>query len=1175
MKLGPFRLLEPLGRGGMGEVYQGLHERQGVPVAVKVIAEERAESEKFRRAFADEVRAVARLDHPGVVAVYDHGLIPEDVAEASEGRLVARTPYFVMELVSGQSLRAVDRVESYAELRVTLLQLLDALAHAHARGVIHRDIKPGNVLLQQSEDGSHRIKLTDFGIARAADDQLVALPAGSSGTGTPGYMAPEQIVADMMAQGPWTDLYAVGCLAFRLATGHVPYAMAGDDSAMLAAHLREPVPELVGGFAIPDGFQAWVERLLDKRPLRRFVRAADAIWALLDLDDPDDGSIPARDTLVDPIDAATSGDDATLTTLALFDVDDNQREQWRSSESGRAPPTCPIPGAGDAPPIPAEYERSSDHERPPSLLGVGLGLYGLRPVPLVGRHRERRSIWNGLRDVAMRARPALTVLRGGTGQGKSRIAEWIAERAHELGSATVMHAQHAAIASAGHGLGAMLARHFQCMGVGRDAVLRHLRDQLGDEPPFDQLAVALTEIIHPRTREEPEGDGLRFSNMDERYAAIGQLFDQLSFTRPIILFLDDVQWGADALGLTEHLLERHDMRVLIVATYRTDVADERPLEAARIASLLERPQATAIDIPPLDAEEHRALVRNLLGLEGDLARQVEERTAGSPMFAVQLVGDWVRRGVLEVGKDGFRLRAGERAELPDSLHTLWEARVDQIVGCSPTRERARRALELAAALGDLVDQREWDDLCHQMDVAVDDELVGRLLESGLARREAMGWSFCHGMFRESLERSAAAAQRSAEHHRACAIMLRARYDEAGEIAERLGRHLHLGGEVREALAFYEQAIAYRFERGDFDRVRQVIDVRSQLLDQGGAAPDDRRRVQGRLWSVRLCLAQGDYAAARRELRKAETLSRDHGDLATICKLHAELRWARGQMQQAEQLAEGARRQFEALGDLGGAADCRRIVAKSLLEGSGDARQALAQAQAARVVYEAAGDRDRLADCDYLEAKIRTELGEYEAAAAACIAAQDHHRAMGHRLGLAKCANQLGEIARLLGQLGEAEGHYLRSLELLEAMGSDQAVGLRLNLALVLIERKRYRRALEELRRLQDQLAEGVAGRAMAYVDYAILPCLASEQEWLALDQQLDRARQWVPETGRVDKDHAALAERAATLAETVGERDRAMSLLRLALDHWQALGKTDRARLTRRRLEALELLAPR
>ncbi|HHH31828.1 MAG TPA: hypothetical protein ENK57_26240 [Polyangiaceae bacterium] len=906
--------------------------------------------------------------------------------------------------------------------------------------------------------------------------------------------------------------------------------------------------------------------------MRRFVRAADAIWALLELDPPDEDEVSARDTLIEPLAPSTTHDEATLTTLALLDVEDADRAAYGSSEPIRDPPTCPIPGAGDAPPIPSSYERPEGGEmNAPNLVGVGLGLYGLRPVPLVGRHRERRLIWDMLRDVAMRGRPALTVLRGGTGQGKSRIAEWIAERAHELGSATVLHAQHASIASAGHGLGAMLARHFHCLGVGRDAVLRQLRDQLTDEPPFDQLAVALTEIIHPRTSEGSERGGVRFSNMDERYTAIGQLFDQLSHFRPLIVLLDDVQWGADALGLAEHLLERRDTRVLVVATFQTDVADERPVEADRVARLLEHPRATAIDVPPLGPDEHRDLVHHLLGLEGELAEQVAARTAGSPLFAVQLVGDWVRRGVLEMGKDGFRLRAGERAELPDSLHTLWKARVDQLVGTGQGSEHARRALELAAALGDLVDQREWEALCEATGVAIDDDLVGRLLESGLGRREAMGWSFCHGMFRESLERSASAAARTTEHHRACAAMLRARHGETDELAERLGRHLHLGGELAEAQAFYEQAIRYRFERGDFDRVKQVVGLRSKLLDEGGVAPDDPRRIRGMLWMVEMQLARGDYAAARRELRRAETVSRDHADLATICQLHAELRWAQGDMHQAEQLAEDARLQLEALNDPRGAADCRQIAAKSMLEGSGDARKALEQARAARRAYESLSDRNRLADCDYLEAKILTELGEFEAAAAACIAAQDHHHAMGHRLGLAKCANQLGEIARLLGRLEDAERHYLRSLELLEAMGSDQVVGLRLNLALVLIERQRYRRAREELERLRERLEGRVGGRAMAYVDYALLPCLASEQEWLALGLQIDRAKQWVPETGRVDKDHAALAERAATMAETMGERDRAMDLLQLALEHWEALGKTDRADLTRRRLEALEL----
>jgi tetratricopeptide (TPR) repeat protein len=901
----------------------------------------------------------------------------------------------------------------------------------------------------------------------------------------------------------------------------------------------------------------------------------------LQLGEPDDDLEPRRDTLVDAIQAGTEGDteDPTLTTLALFDVDDVEADEWGKAEPSHDAPTCPIPGAGDAPPIPTSYERHLPRDLTTRLLGAGLGLYGLRPVPLVGRSVERRIIWERLRDVATTARPSFILLRGPTGQGKSRLAEWTVERAHELGSATILEAHHAPIASGSHGLGAMLARHFQCMGVERGAVLRHLRDRLGDKPPFDQLSVALTEIVHPSSGPTVSADGeesmVRFSNMAERYATIGQLLEQLSLTRPIILWLDDVQWGADALGLAEYLLGRPELRILILATLRSDLTEGRPLEQARVERLLEHERARAIDVEPLEPADHRDLIRHLLGLEGELARQVETRTQGSPLFAVQLVGDWVRRGVLEVGKEGFRLRQGESAELPDSLHELWAARVAQLVDATGAPASTLEALELAAALGERVHREEWEQLCSAVHVPVPSDLVGRLVESGLGRPDALGWVFCHGMFRESLAKTAATAGRSREQHRACATMLRKRYGDTPELAERLGHHLHEGGDVTEALQLFERAIAYRFDRGDFDRVRQVLGVRTKILDEGGASPDDRRRLGHRLWRVRVWLAQGDYDAAGRELRAAETTARDHDDLAVICQLHAELRWSKGEMTEAMDLAEGARRQFEAIGDQGGAADCRRIAAKCLLEASGEPRQALEHARAARRAYETLDDGDRLAECDYLEAKILTELADYETAVTSCIAAREHHRALGHRLGLAKCANQMGEIARLRGQLAEAEHHYLRALELLEAMGSDLATGVRLNLALVLIDRERYGRALHELEQLQRHLARGNRGRALAYVDYALLPCLAAERAWLELDEQVDRAAQWVPETGRVDKDYAALAERAAALAESQGQRSRAITPLRLAVAHWEAMGKEERASLARRRITALETVADR
>jgi eukaryotic-like serine/threonine-protein kinase len=1149
----------------MGQVWHGYHVRQRMPVAVKVIAEERARNKRFHAAFADEVRAVARLDHPSIVTVYEHGVIPIQVEAESEGQLVAGTPYLVMEYCNGQSLRGIRNVESYDELRRTLLQLLDALAHAHARGVIHRDIKPGNVMLHVSDDGDYAIKLTDFGIARAADDQPDKAPAGSSGTGTPGYMAPEQIVADLVSQGPWTDLYAVGCLAFRLAAGHVPYATAADDNAMLAAHLREPVPLLESYFPLPNGMQGWIEKLLAKTPTRRFVRAADAIWALLQLGEPNTSdSVPARDTLVDPIEARSE----TVTTLALIDVSELDDADWGMAEPKHDAPTCPIPGAGDAPPIPLNYERATP--RTAGLLGVGLGLYGLRPVPLVGREDELDVIWARLRNVATSAHPGMVTLVGPTGQGKSRLAEWVTERAHELGSAIVMRAHHAPVPGPLHGLGAMLARHYRCIGLERDEVLNYLRGHFGDKPPFDHLTLSLTELMAPRDTDGPSYDGnLRFSNMEERYAAIGMLFEHLSLTRPILLWLDDVQWGADALGLAEYLMSRNDLRVMVLATLRDDLGDARPLEQARMRRLLEFDRVEALPIGPLSPTNHRSLVRQLLGLEGALSRQVQDKTAGNPLFAVQLVGEWVRRGVLEGSDEGFRLRGGERAELPDSLERLWLTRIDQAVGTTSRPDDTRSAVEVAAALGEHVQTDEWHRVCAALNLSPDPNLVGRLRESGLARLDEYGWSFVHGMLRDTVGRRSTSEGRGQRQHEACAEVLRQRHGPALEQAERLGHHLFMAGQHAESLVELDRAIRYRFDRGDFDRVRQILRERSQVLDAVRARSTDPRRVEDRLWSVRVELARGDFDAAGKELWEAEVTAHEPWQLARVVQLHAEVRWAQGKMKEAEQLAEGARQQFEAIGDRGGAADCQRITAKCLLEGRADYPRALRCTQRARKAYVDLADADRLAECDYLEAKILTELNDYDAALASCRSALQHHRLQGHRLGLAKCANQMGEIARMRGTLEDAERHYMRSLALLEAMGSESARGPRLNLALVWIHRGQLDKALGELRHLQRELSATEA-RALGYVDYALLPCLAFEREWLAFDEQLDRARQWVPETGRVDKDYASLAEKAAGLAEMQGERARAIAVLELAATHWQALGKIDRADLSRRRITAIE-----
>ena len=224
--LGPFDLVEPVGRGGMSEVWRGVHRDQDVAVAVKVLTADGARVDRFLAALRNEVRAAAGLDHEHVVRILDHGEIPTETAAGSAGRLVAGSPYLVMEWASGGTLSSGPMPRSWEELRETLSTLLAALAHAHARRVIHRDLKLSNVLRCLPDDLRPGLKLADFGIARPRNvEEEANAPIG----GTVGYMAPEQLLGRWHDQGPWTDLYALGCMAFKLAGGAAVFGRGAAD----------------------------------------------------------------------------------------------------------------------------------------------------------------------------------------------------------------------------------------------------------------------------------------------------------------------------------------------------------------------------------------------------------------------------------------------------------------------------------------------------------------------------------------------------------------------------------------------------------------------------------------------------------------------------------------------------------------------------------------------------------------------------------------------------------------------------------------------------------------------------------------------------------------------------------------------------------------------------------
>jgi serine/threonine protein kinase len=261
-QLGVYLLRRLLGQGGMSQVYLARDRRLDRDVAVKVLDANLARQPGFRERFMHEARLAAALDHPHIVPIYDAGEDPQ--------------MYLVMPYVSGGSVQQIlgraplpqAEVVSYAT------QVADALGHAHRAGVIHRDVKPANMLIHA--DG--RILLSDFGLAKVWVGVPPRPPHRSPDAGTPEYMAPEQVRGQ---SGTRSDIYALGIVLYLLLTGRLPFTGANEEAVMAAQVGQMPLPPRAINAQVTPAMEAVVLRAIAKRPEDRFQTAAQLSEALL------------------------------------------------------------------------------------------------------------------------------------------------------------------------------------------------------------------------------------------------------------------------------------------------------------------------------------------------------------------------------------------------------------------------------------------------------------------------------------------------------------------------------------------------------------------------------------------------------------------------------------------------------------------------------------------------------------------------------------------------------------------------------------------------------------------------------------------------------------------------------------------------------------------------------
>ena len=1153
LTLGPYHLERPIGHGSYGQVWAAQHRDLGLPAALKVLTSKRAHNPDFRADFANEVRAMAGLEHPAILAVYDHGRVPKEAAERSAGRLSAGSPWLAMELATGGNLaKRADRRFDWSQVASWLGEVLSALAHAHARGLIHRDIKPSNILICGDDDLRPGLKLSDFDLARAMDDDR-APGLAEFAAGTPYYMAPEQCEGRWRDYGPWTDLYALGCVAFELVCAQRPFE-GGSLEEVMAAHCRGERTAFAPRITVPRGLRKWLDNLLQRHHMSRYRCAADALGALLLLDE---GAETEKA-------AAGTGDQSWTPSAGDVETEDSI-PPWERSASDVF---IGLPGPPQAPPPRTDDWRYGEAEvarrRSTRFAAIGLPLFHLRAHPVVDRVAERDALWRALAKVRQERRAQLVLLRGNSGTGKTALLRWLTERAYELGMSQVLRATHANTWGPSHGLPAMIARHLRCVGLSPRDAADHLRATLLAQGISDEGEwLALAELVSPGVAANRPKMSVRLANPTERYTVIRRALERISAERPVIVHLEDVQWGLESLGFVAHLLDAqstHAHPILVVADVGNDELAERPSEAAVVDRLQARDDVVVLDIGPLVGEPRRALIRELVGLSGEVAGEVERRTAGNPLFVVQLVEDWITKGLLEPAPDGLRLREGVAVELPDSVHSTWAARVDRLLVGHPADHA--KALELAAVLGFAVDTEQWRTACALLGVSAPSELITALLDARLAvpaeRGPNAGFSFIHTMLRESLVRRAREGGYIEALHRACARMLQRR-PGPGQ-AERLGLHLVAAGEAEAALGPLISGAQQRMDAGDCDAALGLLNRFDQALELAVDDPtQDPRSGESAMLRCDVLLLVGRVDEAEVVVAELADLASDRdwpSVLAGALIRQTEISRMRGDLAAAHEVVQPALVLAEQVGD-------------PLLQGRGHFEQGWVYMRQGRFEEAKAhlasgfeffidgGEVARAGDCQMALANVDQQLGRLEEAAKGYERTHALYLEGGSRKGLIRLYVTRGEIARHRGQLDVAEGLYREALERSEAVGYGGIVWPLINLGLTLLQANRPAEAIDSFDRCLAKASEQRRRAVVGWTHLMLAACHAGQRNWAKFDEHLADGTAFMAETQAVELDVAMCAEQAASYALADGELTRARQALEVARAQWGGLGRTD------------------
>lgn len=973
-----YEVLRELGRGGMGVVYLCkdivTHER----VALKRLRP--PEEAKATRAeeswwFQQEARAVASLEHPAIVRARDFGTLHDG------------SPYLVMDALPGRSVHEWMHTTTmpWSVIWALVDQVLAGMAHAHARHIIHGDLKPSNVMLDLAGAGrGPRAYVLDLGLAwlreSRHDSRLDGAPepelAVHAGAGTVGWVAPEQIRKQATLVGPATDLYALGCIMYRVLTGKEVFE--GTAQEVLRAHKRTPVPAPVLPEGIPHQVGLFVQRLLAKKPWQRFELAADA------------------------------------------------RRVWAQLKPRHAPTLEETVASTPAPP--PEPSSSPDMGRAVAAArSLAPGLLSLRPSPMVAREAERRELMEIVKGVAASTTPQhkMVALIGEAGVGKSRLAEWVCEQVHERGLMWPLRARYGRTPSPLDGLTGAVNSFYGLQGADRETVEQTLLDrwevdkQDGEELAWVAAAAEWLRPTPPGTVPPVGPTGKRFvlDTPELRFAVTRRILERIGQERPIFIWFDDLHLtSANTFEMLSRLRrDASKLRILILATARSESLETDLDAAVRMEALRADWGGRVLDLAPLGVEETEVLLRATLPLTTSAISAAVAQSRGNPLFALQLLHAWAGGGYLTL--EGGKYKVPDEALHGRAITTadLWDERLRAV----PTD--LRLAAYAASALGDDVRGVVLKSLVAALGMDPRDALVALtraqiLLASG---NDQFRWP--HTLLQEHL------LGRLHERNDAPAIFRLA--------ANALAKHPEVGSRrimkhrVRNLLRAGDDDVAaslmFSFIEGAWARGRDTAATLKDLalLDGRVSGIAGAEYAYWRAEALRhigkLEEAREQAEAARRAFEQAGDRTREAHALRLLGHLASDTGApAQGRLQVALAIAR-----FEELKDDRGLAAALVVLGEIdyLLGEHSRAREVLLEASQR---CDAVGDMLGGAQCFILLAMIETAVGGFRRARDLLIHARQAFDAIGYRLGLAQCDVVLGHADHRAGEMDTARSRAL-------------------------------------------------------------------------------------------------------------------------------------------------------